>query len=132
MRALGLLALGFALVSGCAGSESDHPTDSTVVVAPALEPPPGVDEELSREQVLAIAQGEADPKYHTYFIAHKDSGLKKGDSFPKDLAGKKFTFGSRSSTSGRLMPEYFIQQNSHKSPREFFGAEPPIPTVYSG
>ena len=72
----------------------------------------------------AIAQGKADPEYHTYFIAHKDSGLKKGDSFPRNLAGKKFTFGSQSSTSGRLMPEYFIRKHSGKSPAEFFGALP--------
>ena len=76
----------------------------------------------------AIAQGKADPEYHTYFIAHKDSGLKKGDSFPKDLAGKKFTFGSQSSTSGRLMPEHFIRLNSGKSPTDFFGA----PASFSG
>lgn len=72
----------------------------------------------------AIAQGKADPEYHTYFIAHKDSGLKKGDGFPMGLAGKKFTFGSDSSTSGRLMPEHFIRKHSGKSPAEFFGAEP--------
>ena len=39
------------------------------------------------------------------------------------LAGKKFTFGSKGSTSGRLMPEHFIRVNTKKSPKEFFGAE---------
>jgi phosphonate transport system substrate-binding protein len=29
--------------------------------------------------------------------------------FPKEIAGKSFTFGSRASTSGPLMPEYFIR-----------------------
>ena len=69
----------------------------------------------------AIAQGEADPEYHTYFIAHVDSGLEKSESFPKGLEGKTFTFGSNGSTSGRLMPEYFIRKNTGKTPAEFFG-----------
>ena len=54
------LALALALaLAGCAGSEP--PPETVVVVAPALEPPPGEDEELSRERVLAIAQREEDP-----------------------------------------------------------------------
>ena len=40
------------------------------------------------------------------------------------LAGKTFTFGSKSSTSGRLMPEHFIRMNTGKSPAEFLGSEP--------
>ena len=69
----------------------------------------------------AIAQGKADPEYHTYFIAHVDSGLERSDSFPKGLEGKTFTFGSNGSTTGRLMPEYFIRKNTGKTPAEFFG-----------
>ena len=38
------------------------------------------------------------------------------------IAGKRLTFGSMGSTSGRLMPEFFIRENSGKSPREFLGA----------
>ena len=68
----------------------------------------------------AIAQGDSDPKYYSYFIAHKDTGLKKSDEFPKDIGKFKFTFGSQSSTSGRLMPEYFIRKNTGKAPSEFF------------
>ena len=80
----------------------------------------------AREKVKgahAIAQGAEDPKYFSYFIAHKDSGIEPGDDFPKAMAGKKFTFGSPSSTSGRLMPEHFIRQFTGKSPKEFFGRE---------
>ncbi len=69
----------------------------------------------------AIAQGKVDPEYHTYFIAHAGSGLEKSDEFPMALTGKKFTFGSNGSTSGRLMPEYFIRKHSGKSPEEIFG-----------
>ena len=47
---------------------------------------------------------------NTIFIANTRSGLKpvtnvKGLS---ELKGKRFTFGSESSTSGRLMPQYFL------------------------
>jgi phosphonate transport system substrate-binding protein len=31
-------------------------------------------------------------------------------TFPQGIAGKSFTFGSKSSTSGRLMPEFFIRE----------------------
>ena len=68
----------------------------------------------------AIAQGETDPEYYSYFIANRDTGLVQKDEFPTDIGRLKFTFGSDSSTSGRLMPEYFIRQHTGKSPREFF------------
>jgi len=68
----------------------------------------------------AVAQGEADPEYFSYFIAHRDSGLERSDEFPRGIAGLHFTFGSESSTSGRLMPEYFIRQHTGLSPEEFF------------
>jgi phosphonate transport system substrate-binding protein len=71
----------------------------------------------------AIAQGKVDPEYKSYFIANAKSGLQASDSFPQELAGHTFSFGSDSSTSGRLMPEYFIRQNTGKSPAEFFGSE---------
>jgi phosphonate transport system substrate-binding protein len=70
-----------------------------------------------------IACGKVDKKFHSYFIANKSLGIEKSDTFPMALKGKKFTFGSASSTSGRLMPEYFIRKATGKSPAEFFGAE---------
>lgn len=74
----------------------------------------------------AIAQGTIDPEYVSYFIANPASGLTPGGkgSFPAEaFRGKSFTFGSESSTSGRLMPEHFIRQNTGQSPAEFFGHE---------
>ena len=68
----------------------------------------------------AIAQGEADPNYYSYFIAHRDTGLERSESLPEDLGKLKFTFGSASSTSGRLMPEYFIRQSTGQGPGELF------------
>lgn len=68
----------------------------------------------------AIAQGEADPRYYSYFIAHRDTGLERADELPADIGSYRFTFGSESSTSGRLMPEYFLRQATGKSPAELF------------
>ncbi|MFT7485926.1 MAG: phosphonate transport system substrate-binding protein, partial [Candidatus Paceibacteria bacterium] len=71
----------------------------------------------------AIAQGKVDPAYKSYFIANKNSGLTPSDEFPMQLQGKSFTFGSDSSTSGRLMPEFFMREATGKSPKEFLGSE---------
>jgi len=68
----------------------------------------------------AIAQGAEDEHFVTYFIANSATGLKPGSDFPVQIAGLTFTFGSKGSTSGRLMPEYYIRQYFKKSPREVF------------
>jgi phosphonate transport system substrate-binding protein len=68
----------------------------------------------------AIAQGVEDPDFQTYFIAHASTGLKPSEEFPEQIAGKVFTFGSKGSTSGRLMPEYHIRQQFGKAPEEVF------------
>ena len=68
----------------------------------------------------AIAQGIEDKQFRTYFIANAATGLQKSSELDKGVAGKTFTFGSRSSTSGRVMPEYFIQQAFGKPPTEVF------------
>ena len=68
----------------------------------------------------AIAQGVEDPKFQTYFIAHSSTGLKKSSNFPIMIAGKTFTFGSKGSTSGRLMPEFYIRKYFSNSPNKVF------------
>lgn len=68
----------------------------------------------------AIAQGFEDQSFETYFIAHSSTGLKASDAFPKGMAGKTFTFGSKGSTSGRLMPEFHIRQQFKQSPNDVF------------
>jgi phosphonate transport system substrate-binding protein len=68
----------------------------------------------------AIAQGMEDEKYYSYFIAHESTGLEASEEFPAAIADFPFSFGSESSTSGRLMPAYFIKQNTGKSAKEFF------------
>ena len=68
----------------------------------------------------AIAQGYEDPFFKTYLIAHSNSGLERGTDFPTAIAGKTFTFGSKGSTSGRLMPEYHIRQQLKDTPQNIF------------
>lgn len=68
----------------------------------------------------AIAQGQEDPAFLSYLIAHTGTGIDAGDEFPMALRGKSFTFGSRGSTSGRLMPEHFIREETGEAPQTFF------------
>jgi phosphonate transport system substrate-binding protein len=68
----------------------------------------------------AIAQGFEDQSFVTYFIAHESTGLERSDEFPAAVEGKTFTFGSKGSTSGRLMPEYYIRKQFDKAPDEVF------------
>jgi len=68
----------------------------------------------------AIAQGFEDQAFVTYFIAHAGAGLKAGKTFPTGIAGKTFTFGSKGSTSGRLMPEFHVRKVFKKAPKDVF------------
>jgi phosphonate transport system substrate-binding protein len=68
----------------------------------------------------ALAQGFEDQSFKTFFIAHASTGLKPSAEFPTAIAGRTFTFGSKGSTSGRLMPEHHIRRQLGKSPEEVF------------
>ncbi|WP_148862771.1 putative selenate ABC transporter substrate-binding protein [Marinobacter fonticola] len=68
----------------------------------------------------AIAQGEEDTEFVTYFIAHKSAGIESSEELPKAVKDKTFTFGSKGSTSGRLMPEYYIRETFDAAPEEVF------------
>lgn len=81
----------------------------------------GVQARLAVPGARAVAQGVEDPNFRSYFIAHRDAGIAPSESFPAELQGMRFTFGSEGSTSGRLMPEHFIRESTGKAPREFFG-----------
>jgi phosphonate transport system substrate-binding protein len=72
----------------------------------------GVQARLQVPGAEAIAQRDVDEKFHSLFITNKKTGLKpfKDISDLKQFKGRTFTFGSESSTSGRLMPQYFLQQ----------------------
>lgn len=68
----------------------------------------------------AIAQGVEDLSFVTYFIANSSTGIKASDEFPDQIAGLNFTYGSKGSTSGRLMPEYHILEHFKKPSEEVF------------
>lgn len=84
----------------------------------------GVKARLAVDGARAIAQGGSDPNFKSYFIAHESTGLERGDDFPTALAELSFVFGSRESTSGRLMPEHFLREATGQSPEAFFGDPP--------
>lgn len=69
---------------------------------------------------IAIAQGAEDPKFHSYIIANAKTNLGFSTTFPAGMENKTFTFGSKGSTSGRLMPEFFIRENTQKAPEDIF------------
>lgn len=68
----------------------------------------------------ALAQGVEDEAFYNYFIAHKSTGLEKSDTLPEAVRGKTFTFGSKGSTSGRLIPEYHIRRIFNEAPDDVF------------
>ena len=89
----------------------------------------GVQARLQTPGATLLAQRDIDDAFQTVFIANTATGVKpvtevKGLTALKD---RRFTFGSESSTSGRLMPEYFLDQAGMSSGRDFSG-----PPGYSG
>jgi phosphonate transport system substrate-binding protein len=73
----------------------------------------------------AIAQGFEDQAFKSYIIAHHSSGLKAnvnlGDAFKLlDTKDMTFTFGSQGSTSGRLMPEFYLREEFKAAPNDIF------------
>ncbi len=55
---------------------------------------------------IPIVQREEDARFHSKFIARAGSGIRS----LADLKGKSFAFGSPSSTSGHLMPRFYLLQ----------------------
>jgi phosphonate transport system substrate-binding protein len=62
-----------------------------------------------------IIMRKEDAEFKSHFIAPKDSGIKSLN----DLKGKTFAFGSVSSTSGHLMPRYFLVKNGINPEKDF-------------
>ena len=80
----------------------------------------GVKARMSVPESQAIAQGKNDPNFHSFIIAHESTGLNFSEEFPKSIKDKTFTFGSKGSTSGRLMPELFIRKEFNELPENIF------------
>jgi phosphonate transport system substrate-binding protein len=52
-------------------------------------------------------QRDRDQNFHSLFITQQDSGINS----LADLKGRAFAFGDVNSTSGHLMPEYFMRES---------------------
>jgi hypothetical protein len=72
----------------------------------------GVQARTRLRGATAVAQRDIDRDFHSVFIANTAAGLTPFDTVEglRALAGHTFTFGSQTSTSGRLMPQYFMRQ----------------------
>lgn len=71
----------------------------------------------------AIAQRPRDAEFHSVFIVQSNLPVHKLE----DLRGLTFTFGSESSTSGHLMPRYYLMQAGIDPDRDFA-----VPPNFSG
>ena len=89
----------------------------------------GVQARLQTPGSALIAQRDIDVSFQSVFIANARAGIAPFTSVDGLIAfkGKRFTFGSETSTSGRLMPEYFLDQAGVSTATDFAG-----PPGYSG
>ena len=62
-----------------------------------------------------IVMRKEDAEFKSHFITRKDTGIKA----LADLKGKTFAFGSVSSTSGHLMPRYFLLKGGINPEKDF-------------
>lgn len=72
----------------------------------------GVQARSQVEGARAILQRGIDEQFHSVFIANRESGIAPFDSLSglTALRGHSFTFGSQISTSGRLMPQHYLNE----------------------
>jgi phosphonate transport system substrate-binding protein len=79
----------------------------------------GVQARLQTPGAQVIAQRDIDEAFHAVFVVNRSTGLAAADDLTA-LAGLRFTYGSQTSTSGFLMPAYFLSQQG-VDPRGFPG-----------
>lgn len=72
----------------------------------------GVQARLETPGAQVVAERDIDQAFHSVFIASSEAGIGPVASVEElsVFEGRRFTFGSESSTSGRLMPQYFLEQ----------------------
>ena len=89
----------------------------------------GVQARVQTPGATLLAQRDIDDAFQSVFIASASSAIQPVTAVSGLSAykGKRFTFGAETSTSGRLMPEYFLDQAGLTSDRDFTG-----PPGYSG
>ncbi len=67
-----------------------------------------VQAKIRTQHAMPLVQRAEDANFTSKIIVNKNSGIKT----LADLKGKAFTFGSPSSTSGHLMPRYYLAKNN--------------------
>ena len=72
--------------------------------------------EKSKGEVIPVVTREKDLHFKSYLIANASLNAKTA----QDLKGKNFTFGSKSSTSGHVMPRHFMKKDLGIDPETFF------------
>jgi phosphonate transport system substrate-binding protein len=85
----------------------------------------GVQARLQRPGAEVIAQRDIDARFRSVFIAHHASGIApiENEAGLSALRGRRVTLGSENSTSGTLMPLYFLAQ-AGVTPEAFAGGAP--------
>ncbi|WP_101525694.1 putative selenate ABC transporter substrate-binding protein [Nocardioides houyundeii] len=83
----------------------------------------GVQARLQTPGAVLLGQRDIDAEFRSVFIAGRDAGIEPLDDVQglSALKGSRFTFGSESSTSGRLMPEYMLAEAGLDSAEDFAG-----------
>jgi phosphonate transport system substrate-binding protein len=69
----------------------------------------GVQARLQTPGAEPVAQRDIDADFHSVFVVNASTGLAPSDDLTP-LARLRFTYGSETSTSGRLMPAYFLEE----------------------
>ena len=69
----------------------------------------GVQARLQTPGAAPVAQRDIDEDFHSVFVVNAATGLAPSDDLAP-LAPLRFTYGSETSTSGRLMPAYYLQE----------------------
>jgi phosphonate transport system substrate-binding protein len=73
---------------------------------------------------VPLCMRDIDRDFKSVFIAHVDSGI----TAVSDIKGKRFAFGSKSSTSGHLMPRHFMLSQFKLDPDNDLEGKP----IFSG
>ncbi|MBL4636552.1 MAG: putative selenate ABC transporter substrate-binding protein [Kofleriaceae bacterium] len=78
----------------------------------------------NQAKVVPLVMRDIDRKFHSVFIVNSNRGITDVTM----LKGKKFAFGSKSSTSGHLMPRHYLLSEHKIDPDKDFDGSP----VFSG
>lgn len=84
----------------------------------------GVQARLQTPGATILAQRDIDDDFHSIFLVNTSTAVAPLASVTElsKLKGLRFTFGSESSTSGRMMPEFFLDSAGIDPKKDFSGA----------